>query len=177
MPIPLAEPESSVFRPRLDFKVHQIDLNYSDEYVPSYWQAKNPGAKWTPDHGIDEFIKHTFTAGECGTLALVLHQLTKWPLFLDADRVSKNGQVAPGDIGHVWVCSPEGKAVDILGVHPSNYANTAYTLKPGIVMPVKSAQLHKIFNRPHYLAWARKIVEYFPNHFGVSHYFKTNASR
>lgn len=151
-----------------------IDLNYSDQYVPPYWQARNPGAKWTPDQGIDEFVKHTFTAGECGALALVLHKLTGWPMFLDADKVAPDGTVTPENVGHVWVQTPDGKAVDILGIHPTNYANTAYTLKPGIVLPVKPKQIHKIFNRQHYIAWARRIVEHFPTHFGVSGYLQGN---
>jgi hypothetical protein len=147
--------------------VSSQDLYYDGEYQPPYWQARNPGAKWKPCHGIDDFIKEVYTAGECGSLALVLHEITQWPIFLETDEIEPDGTIYPEYIAHVWVCNPKGQAVDILGTHKENYARTAYTICRGQVLPVKPREVRKIFKKVHYQAWARRIVQHFPHHFGT----------
>ena len=151
-----------------------VNLDYDGDYIPTYWQSRNPGAKWTPAHGIDDFVKQTYTAGECGALALVLHEMFGWALYLEADGVEPDGTVEPVNIAHIWVKNHEGRAVDILGVHKHNFAWTLYTRRPGTVLRVKPAQVRKLFTRKHFLAWARRIIRHFPEHFGITATLKPN---
>lgn len=58
---------------------------------------------------IDADAVHAFTSGQCHALALALHERTGWPLrWLEDDE---------GDPLHCFVETPEGKALDIAGVH------------------------------------------------------------
>lgn len=142
-------------------------LVHDGDHCPRYWQPVNPGAKWKPRHGIDDFVKETFTAGECGSLALVLHDLTGWPLYLEADYIEPSGYVPETYIAHVWVTAPKNHAVDILGVRKRNYCRTAYTTHVGKVIPATATRMRSIFRRPHFHAWAKRIVTAFPEHFGL----------
>lgn len=125
--------------------------------------------KWSPQHGIDNFVRTEFTVGGCGYLALAIHEKTGWPIV---------AETSDGEIEHVWCLNPGGMAVDINGIHPDGFALTKYhdsvwggnadqSLR-GNVVPVDSKVLASENSDIDMMTWARQLVELFPHHFGVS---------
>ena len=108
------------------------------------------------DHAIVEF-----TTGACGYLAVVLHDLTGWPL-----RVEYEHPPSEGDVAHIWVVNDDGKAVDINGVHSGSWAKTKYSGPiPGRISVISRAgALGR--EDPGYMEWAKELIEVNPGHFG-----------
>lgn len=79
-----------------------------------------------PVRPSDEEVRYTFSTGQCHSLALALHTLTGWPLFVLCDPCY-DGDDCPeapehvacrqpdGDGAHVVVKDPSGRFVDIAG--------------------------------------------------------------
>lgn len=111
---------------------------------------------WTPAQGLDEFVRTEFTCGGCGYLALALHDLTGWPIRAFGDD-------------HIWVINPQGRAVDINGVHPEDYALTQWDdgVAPGQAQDIDPETLRSELQDSGMLKWAREIIEHFPEHFGL----------
>lgn len=132
-------------------------------------------AIWRPEHGITDFVITEFTAGACHHLALALHRVTGWPIM--AELPPEEPDALDGAI-HYWVVTPEGKAVDIQGVHATDWANTPYSLAhpEGPLRVVPRQTLLSDNSDPstcagrlarEYAAWAETLVAHFPEHFGL----------
>lgn len=124
--------------------------------------------EWKPEHGIDNFVRTEFTCGSCGYLALALHEVTGWPIMAVFESSSPYEEPT---IEHVWVVNPQGKAVDVNGVHPTGYAKTKYdgpSSGANDVRPLDSDFVRKEMADEGALAWARPLVKNFPEHFGIS---------
>lgn len=117
---------------------------------------------WKPEHGIDEFVTDEFTAGACHYLAAALHDLTGWPIV---DEFTHDGTHV-----HTFVRNAEGRAVDISGVHPGDWAPTPYS-EPTHPEVLKASERSEITLDAHqsadYYAWALTLIQHFPDHFGV----------
>lgn len=132
-------------------------------------------ATWRPEHGITEFVISEFTAGACHHLALALHRITGWPIM--AELPPEEPDALDAAI-HYWVVTPDGKAVDIQGVHATDWASTPYSLTapegPLRRVPVElllsdTADPARCACRLalEYTAWAETLVAHFPGHFGL----------
>lgn len=114
--------------------------------------------EWTPERGIDEFVRTEFMTGGCYALAVALHDKTGWPIQANFD--------AYGDVNHVWVIRPDGAAVDINGVHDTSVAKTKYDLDG---TPPSGPEPYPADDPvdQDMLAWARQLIDGFPDHFGL----------
>ena len=61
---------------------------------------------------IDITAQKVFTRGHCHSLALALHELTKWPIY--------GVDISDGTPGHFVVKTPKGKFLDIEGLHTAD---------------------------------------------------------
>ena len=107
-----------------------------------------------------------FTEAACGSLALVLHDLTGWPIYAEFERGSEaDGSDVKNDasmIRHVWVTTPTGKAFDIHGTHDSNFASSLetrdnYADDDGIVLQISRKDLVSLLGTPLLMDRARSI--------------------
>jgi hypothetical protein len=102
--------------------------------------------------------------GRCMYFALALHDLAGWPIY---------GEIAQdGRIIHAWA-SDDGKAVDINGVHSSNFAEPEGPDKRGGV-PTKVKQLNPerlrakyVGDMPEVLNNAKTLILAHSDHFGL----------
>lgn len=140
-----------------------IDLvEQSEEPWLDHTDDEVPNQLWLPKHGIDNFVRAEFSAGYCAYLARALHEVTGWPVMAELDSRGL------GHIEHVWVVNHQGKAVDINGVHPSDYARTKYSEPtPGKIIQVPNIERQAPEDDYGVLDWARQLVELFPKHFGI----------
>lgn len=124
------------------------------------WQQDHPDYQydgWTPDHGIDYFVRTEFTTGGCGQLAAAIHDRTGWPIYVDEDG---------DEWGHAYCINPNGHAVDINGVHPSDWAQTKYSINKGNIRKVNRKEISN--DGPDgYYGWATALLDNFPDHFGI----------
>lgn len=110
--------------------------------------------RWQPEYGIDNFVKTEFTCGACHYLAYALHKHTGWAIYSVGEE-------------HYYVINNDGKAVDIYGVRPTQYAPTKYDIdqkkstQPSIVESIED-----VSDNDYYL-WAEKLITHFPNYFGI----------
>jgi hypothetical protein len=96
----------------------------------------------------EEFAQVEFTCGYCHCFALALHQKTGWPIYCDDN--------------HYWVVNPEGNAVDIAGVHESNYAVTEWNdPDPTAVRGITLGELEPCNDE--ILQWAIEVIEQNPD--------------
>jgi hypothetical protein len=111
---------------------------------------------------VDEYAIVEFTCGACGYLAAVLHDITGWPIFAEYEK-----HPYEGDIAHIWVVDPSGRAVDINGIHQGDRARTRYSdPDPGRIAPISRADA--VGNTDEgYQKWARDIVGSNPAYFGL----------
>ena len=66
--------------------------------------------EWVPVDPSDRRTKHTFSAGQCHSLAFALNKLTGWPLVL-----LSQDEDDPRQWEHCVVQAPDGRFVDIDG--------------------------------------------------------------
>lgn len=140
--------------------------------------------EWSPEHGIDSFVRSTFSTGGCGYLALVLHEKTGWPIYAEIDVPEAEWHEHGGGIDHIWVVNHSYQAVDINGVHPEEFAQSKYNdpdwgpnkeaphLNPrigkrGDVVQLSHDYLLTSCRDAELLKWAEDLVELFPQHFGL----------
>jgi len=128
---------------------------------------------WELRHGIDDFVRSEFTTGYCTWLAFAIHERTGWPILGELD--------GDGWHMHVWVRNPDGRAVDINGIHPTDFARTKYNdprwlEKHGMLHELRedgtvediTDRVFDFYSKPcPELDWARQIVDGFPEHFGL----------
>jgi hypothetical protein len=91
-----------------------------------------------------------FKGGDCGTFAFALHQKTGWK--------------AMASDNHVWLINPDGKAVDVMGVHSGATAH----LEGDENLTVKPYRLsaRDVTDRDN-LIWATQLIEKNPQRFGI----------
>lgn len=65
---------------------------------------------WSSDAGVREVLVRAFASSDCGNFAVVLHQMTGYPLV--------NLMGPEGYPIHTFVRTPEGHALDVTGIHP-----------------------------------------------------------
>ena len=146
---------------KLDFTPTQYKDAIDQEDFGRWLCIEKPG--WTMkklDETIDQHARTEFTCGLCEVLAYALHKKTGWPIYVEEHN---------GHHEHSWVMNPQGKAVDINGVHPSNYARTEYS-KDGTVREATDEVLAQYAKKPpakDALAWANKLIAKHPAHFGL----------
>jgi hypothetical protein len=120
---------------------------------------------WEPKYGIDRFVKLEFTTGACGYFAAALHDRTGWPIMAEYDHDH------PDEVAHVFVLNPDGKAVDIRGIHDGDWAETDFsdpTRGPGPIHPMSREEAATDDGVGGYLEWANTILDYFPERYGIS---------
>jgi hypothetical protein len=91
------------------------------------------------DARVDEAALLAFLGGHCHSLALAIHERTKWPLVAIDQR-------SDGVRAHVAVRRPDGKIVDIAGAHrPEDIENA----RPGgmIIREVTASDLDELHDR------------------------------
>lgn len=78
---------------------------------------------WLKPGVIDGYARRVFTAGACGAIALALHDRFGWPLIAitEADNVHE-GIAGGGSSVHYMVRVPDGRLLDILGLHTDEEA-------------------------------------------------------
>jgi hypothetical protein len=125
--------------------------------------------QWSPDRGIDDFVREEFSTGGCGYLALALHELTGWGIRAEIDVPRDQYERVGGGIEHIWVENPQYHAVDINGVHTSGFAQTKYSdpNNLGDVVKIDPDYLLHTSNDKEMMQWARDLVRLFPKHFGL----------
>ncbi len=110
---------------------------------------------------VDEHAIIEFTTGACGYLAVVLHDMTGWPLRVEFEHPPHGA-----DIAHIWVLNDDGLAVDINGVHATAWAKTKYSEdKPGQMQPIDREEALGLADED-FLSWARELIADNPEHFG-----------
>jgi hypothetical protein len=125
--------------------------------------------QWEPEHGIDNFVRTEFSAGGCYDLATALHQQTGWPIWGTFEKDH------PDMVSHVWVIRPDGKAVDINGIHSQNVAKTKYDNdterygRPTQTLEPRQLDASELSNDPEMVTWATELIQTNPEHFGISH--------
>jgi hypothetical protein len=130
--------------------------------------------EWKPEHGIDNFVRSTFSTGGCGYLAVAVNEKTGWPI---------HAEMSPdGDVDHIWCVNDAGLAVDINGVHPEAFAQSKFNdpeWGPNKIAPhlnprighrgeiVKLEPQQAGGSDQELMDWARDLVALFPKHFGL----------
>ena len=118
-------------------------------YVPSNEDAK---IYW---HSITEYI-----TGGCYDLAVILHKLTGFPIFAE---VSENNGVV-----HAWVVNNDGQAIDIYGLHETNWAKTELSsdkpLGKIVPYPVEEQYLKQGY-KSEYTDWTIELIKSNQKHF------------
>lgn len=115
--------------------------------------------QWSPERGIDDFVKTEFTTGGCAALAVALAEKTGWAVAAD---------FLGDELEHAWCLNRAEKAVDINGVHTGKIAVTKYGRENGVkTKRIKLDALRADIQDKGMLEWARQIVELFPEHFGI----------
>ena len=68
---------------------------------------------------LDSYARHAFKYGACGALAIAMHDVTGWPIVAITDHynVFEDGRAGGGSALHWTVRRPDGKLIDIDGVH------------------------------------------------------------
>lgn len=123
--------------------------------------------EWTPERGIDNFVRTEFCVGGCYSLALALHRATGWTMWgvYETDN--------PDTLAHAWVVRPDGRAVDINGVHSGGVAKVKYDQHSDrFGAPIRHNPPQKIIPdeseaNPEYLEWAETLIAAHPDHFGI----------
>jgi len=92
-----------------------------------------------------------FQGGDCGTFAYALHQRTGWQAM-----ASEN---------HVWLVNPDGKAVDINGVHETDMIRLPGD--EGLTVHPHRISERDVQDRDN-LAWANQIIANHPSRFGIA---------
>lgn len=123
---------------------------------------------WTPSQGINDFVRGEFTTGGCFELAAVLHRRAGWPIY---------GHVLQGELVHAWAVNPEGRAVDIHGVHAGAVAFCAYTqMQCTDTQGVERSHVGDPINltssafmqEADLTEWAEELLVHFPEHFSLT---------
>lgn len=127
--------------------------------IKKHGDVSDDYTQWTPDKGIDDFVKTEFTCGACYQLALALHYKTGWPIM--AKRYGD-------DIVHCYVINSVNSAVDIYGVRPTAQAPTRFDP----VIPVSQLSIVKLEpeipdETDSYYQWAVDLIAQNPTHFGI----------
>lgn len=110
---------------------------------------------------LDDFTITEFNCGACGDFAAVMHDLTGWPMRAELDSA--------GDVEHVWVVDPDGRAIDVNGHHVGSRAITPYSnAKPGRLIDIArndatADNRHGHENRQ----WAKALIDRYPGRFGL----------
>ncbi|MDW9478973.1 hypothetical protein GOB57_09795 [Sinorhizobium meliloti] len=111
---------------------------------------------------LDEFTITEFNCGACGDFAAALHDLTGWPI---------KAEFHPnGDIEHVWVVNPEGRAVDVNGIHQDDMPVTPYSAPVRARtawLPRNEASSNSRFAEQN-RKWAKALLNRYPEMFGLA---------
>lgn len=107
---------------------------------------------------LDESAKTEFVCGGCYYLAVVLHQITGYPIYAEIDG---------DEFIHCWVTNPDGNAIDINGVHNGNWAKTPYSKN------LPKGAIKEYHNKDELVAhdmveWAKDLVFSHPEHFNLN---------
>lgn len=135
-------------------------------------QAAEPDPRNYDDPEYWEYVVAEFTCGFCSELALTLHDRFGWPLMAEI--------AADGGLYHAWVLNPDGRAVDINGVHADGFART-WPDRATTISPMTREGLTAFGLNPEGLAWAREILAARPKviarpfHFASSRYAESWA--
>jgi len=115
---------------------------------------------WDPKFGIDDFVKKEFTTGLCYQLAQQISILTGWVIYAEVLKDSKGNE----NFEHFWVVNNDFFAVDINGVHKSNFAETIYSKKRSRGEAREVSALDEFTASS---GWAKEVVHHFPEYFGI----------
>jgi hypothetical protein len=110
---------------------------------------------------LDDFTISEFNCGACGDFAAVMHDITGWPMRAELD--------SSGDVEHVWVVDPDGRAIDINGHHSGSRAITPYSnAKSGRIVDIarEDASSDNRYGQENRL-WARALIDRYPDRFGL----------
>lgn len=113
---------------------------------------------------IDEYAISEFTCGYCCEFACALHDLTGWPIYAEfSDHTNE-------DLIHAWVQTPNGRAVDINGVHSGSWARTKFSgSAPMEIRHVSREDAEGKFAQAHeYREWAASIIGSDPKRFQLN---------
>lgn len=134
--------------------MHPVD----SQLITAHGDVPDSYETWVSSFGIDNFVKTEFTCGNCFWLALALHCKTKWPI---------KAKMSGNDVIHCFVINPDGKAVDIYGVRPTEQAPTRYDseLDENCIVVDARPETPSPLNQDY--KWAETLVEDFPSHFGI----------
>lgn len=119
---------------------------------------------------LDAITITEFNCGACGDFAAVLHDLTGWPIKAEFHP--------KGDIEHVWVVNPDGRAVDVNGVHQDDLAVTPYSTPARERTAwisrneASSESRFAVQNRQ----WAKALLDRYPEMFGLAEFRPTVSS-
>lgn len=114
--------------------------------------------------GPDLNARFEFTCGRCAVLAAAIHDRTGWEIFAEF------GDETDFDVEHVWVVNDYGRAVDINGVHSSNWAKTPFSDKePKRIAPFPRNECTSDFpsDRDDF-AWANEILDTHPELYSLT---------
>lgn len=111
--------------------------------------APEPEQRDYDDPEYWEYVVAEFTCGFCSELALTLHDRFGWPLMAEI--------AGDGGLYHAWVLNPDGRAVDINGVHADGFARTWPDWKTTI-RAMSREGLAAFGLNPEGLAWAVEIL-------------------
>lgn len=118
---------------------------------PEWWDDQERNDWLHPEDG--EEAEEAFLQGSCESLALAIHERTGWPIFRNEE--------------HAWCVTPEGNAVDIRGVHPTNAAPLGDDDADQPVVPYSVSHDEVVRIDPNNYGWALWMVKHYPEHFGI----------
>ncbi|MGR5367121.1 hypothetical protein [Photobacterium damselae] len=121
-----------------------------------YNNSKPSGRKFAH---LDDHARTEFVCGGCYSLALVLHQITGYPIYAEIDG---------DEFIHCWIKNPDGNAIDINGIHDGNWAKTPYSQSSpkGVI---QEYQGNNDLVDPDMIEWARDLVFSHLEHFNLSY--------
>jgi hypothetical protein len=113
---------------------------------------------------LDNYTVSEFTCGGCGAFATALHDRTGWRIMAEYE---------PGPevwIAHVWVVNPDGRAVDIQGIHDDEWAPTCFSgdAPAGRVVAITRDEAADKDEGPgSHFEWACEILDAWPERFSL----------
>lgn len=113
--------------------------------------------------GPDGHARVSFTCGLCCVFAAALHDRTGWRIVAEYENGGE-------DLAHAWVVDPDGRAVDVNGIHEGGWARTPYSEKEA--GPVRSLGRDECLridgNLDEDYLWAAGLIEAWPELYGVA---------